>query len=83
LTFSGYFDLFRQLDSQYRRVLLVGHNPAMESLAHQLVSDPQLVETFSTGAFIEIQWEGVSAWKTIKEGKGTGVLFVPPKSTKQ
>jgi phosphohistidine phosphatase len=83
LTFRGYFDLVRHLDSQYLRVLLVGHNPAMHSLARQLVSDPELAEKFSTGAILEIQLEGVSAWKTTKEGKGTGVLFVSPKSVKQ
>jgi hypothetical protein len=50
--------------------MLVGHNPAMHSLAHQLLDDPNLVKKFPPGAFLEIQWtHDATVWYKIKMEK--------------
>jgi phosphohistidine phosphatase len=82
LAMSTYLGIVRHLDSRYNRIMLVGHNPAMNSLVQQLVADQHLVKKFPPCAFLEIHWTAAGNWSTLEEGNGTGVLFVPPKSIK-
>lgn len=82
LATSTYLGIVRHLDSRYNRIMLVGHNPAMNSLVQQMVSDQHLVTKFPPCAFVEIHWTVACNWNALEEGSGTGVLFVPPKSIK-
>lgn len=82
LAMSTYLGIVRHLDSRYNRIMLVGHNPAMNSLVQQLASDQHLVKKFPPCAFLEIRWTIAENWNALEEGSGMGVLFVPPKSIK-
>jgi phosphohistidine phosphatase len=82
LATSTYFGFAKQLNSRYTRIMLVGHNPAMNSLAQQLVSNQHLVKKFPPSAFLEIHWTVADNWNALEEGEGSVALFVPPKSIK-
>jgi phosphohistidine phosphatase SixA len=62
--------------------MFVGHNPAMNSLAQQLVSNQHLVKKFPPGTFLEIHWAEAGNWSALEKGKGSVALYAPPKSVK-
>lgn len=68
-------------------LMLVGHNPALEGLAHGLSGDGDpdaraaLAEKYPTGALAEIGFD-VDNWSDIGPGNGKLVRFVKPKAVK-
>jgi len=59
-----------------RRVMLVGHNMAMEELFHSLVEDHR---KFNPGALADIRWRNFHNWTELGQTKATLVHFWDPK----
>ncbi len=77
--------IVRGLDDRVRAVLLVGHNPGFEDLAHRLAgpdSDPEamarLSEKYPTGGFAELVLER-GHWRDFAAGKARLAEFETPK----
>ena len=81
---TAQIELLRRLDRDAKSILLVGHNPSIEGLAHKLVErgDDQLrgrlAKKFPTAAFAVISLD-LENWKTVKGASGTLLHFVRPK----
>jgi phosphohistidine phosphatase len=93
---SSYIDIIRRaINPAYHRVLLVGHNPAIQTTAMQLVVEKQdaMLEDFPTAGLVEIEWTSNSEnkndhvaedkldWNFVKEGNGRVTMFVTPSMT--
>jgi phosphohistidine phosphatase SixA len=90
-----YLDFVQHLDPIYQRVMIVGHNPAMEQLEQQLAGEQaQAAEKlmyYPPGTFCELVFDNnnsnnndnLTAWNTIQAGTGQGRvrMFVTPKQT--
>ena len=77
---QAYIDALQQVPDELGRVMIVGHNPGMESLLQQLSGR---VETLSTGAiaFIDLP---VKKWKDLgKEVEGSLMAVWYPESSKK
>ena len=74
----------RQDGGDARRLLLIGHNPSMEALAHRLVTRgdrtlrARMSEKFPTCALAEIVLECIS-WSDLAESAGTLTRFIRPR----
>jgi len=89
---GGYFEFIKKrlTHSQYHRVMIVGHNPAMQQLANLILTDSattnaqlpdshkQAMKKFPPGAFCEIELSA-DDWSTIKEGSGELIHFLDPR----
>jgi phosphohistidine phosphatase len=60
----GYLDYVKNIDDKYNNVMIVGHNPAIEELAQNLVG-LQKVEHLPPGAFCVIQFQDSNGWSTL------------------
>lgn len=88
---GGYLGFVRShfATGDYRRVMLVGHNPAMEQLVNALVlkvrdNDNNNVNShlmFPAGAFCEIEFPHyLKDWSKLEEGEGELKLLLNPKN---
>ena len=74
----------RRVPDDCGRLLLIGHNPEIEDLAHRLAGTGKakalalLAEKYPTGALAEIRFARDS-WSKIGEGAGTLQRFVRPR----
>jgi phosphohistidine phosphatase len=75
-------DLVRHLDEAAARVMLVGHNPGLESLALALAGPgalrDDLEEKYPTATLAEIALP-VGRWAEVREGIGTINRFIRPR----
>lgn len=81
-TLEALFAMVRGLPGSQPSVLLVGHNPAFEELANELISGdkPALSQShlhMPTGALTVIDF-AADRWGKIERGGGTLALFVTP-----
>ncbi|MBX6767935.1 MAG: histidine phosphatase family protein [Actinomadura rubrobrunea] len=67
--------LVRETDDDVRSVLLVGHNPSVHQLVHDLTGAAP--DSFPTCALAVIEWEG--GWSDAWHGAGTLVTYRTPK----
>ena len=94
---QGYMDIVHALDGTYRRVMLVGHNPAMGQLARRLLDtmdDSILHHSFPTGTYLEMSWSAQyiaekcseldlsPPWECIGDGSAKLVMFESPSDIK-
>jgi phosphohistidine phosphatase len=76
--------ILRDLPDEVESVMVVGHNPTLEDLAHALAGggDPaalaRMGEKYPTCALAELQFAGES-WSEVRRGAGRLVRFVRPK----
>lgn len=74
----------RRVPDDCARLLLIGHNPEIEDLAHRLAGTgtakvlASLAEKYPTGALAEIRFARDS-WTKVGEGAGTLSRFVRPR----
>lgn len=61
LAFNDYFAFVAGLNRNFRRVLIVGHNPAILNTAKKLMNEHGL-EDFPTAGFLEISWDDQQFW---------------------
>lgn len=73
-------DLVRQQEDTIETLMLVGHNPTWESLAHLLIGGGNI--RFSTGAVARIKFTE-TRWSQIASGQGTLLWLVTPKQLKR
>jgi len=77
--------LVKKLPENVRHVMIVGHNPGLHDLAVLLLeSGPddalaRLREKLPTGSLVEMSFSA-AAWKDVRQGSGTLVRFVTPRS---
>jgi phosphohistidine phosphatase len=81
-TADALFDIVRALPAGQPSVLLVGHNPAFEELANELISgdEPSASQShlhMPTGALAVIDF-AADRWNKVERGGGTLALFVTP-----
>lgn len=77
---QAYIDVLQQVPDELKRVMVVGHNPGLESLLQQISGR---VETLSTGAiaFVDVP---VKKWKELgKEVEGSLMDLWYPESSKK
>lgn len=85
---AGKHDLLlrlRRLDDHLSSILLIGHNPGLEHLAHALVGGhgdkdalARMSEKFPTGALAVLDCK-IDHWGQLQDGTGALVGFVAPK----
>ncbi|MFM9846370.1 MAG: SixA phosphatase family protein [Hyphomicrobiaceae bacterium] len=74
----------RKTEADVHRLMLVGHNPGLQSLAVNLIGsgDPADIEAISaklpTAAFVQIDLN-VKTWRSVKPASGHLVRFMTPK----
>lgn len=75
-------DIVRSADDSAERLLLVGHNPGLESLAIELTSGSGLRDEvaikYPTGALAEIELPA-EEWADVRPGTGRLVRFIRPR----
>ena len=72
-------EVVSELDSDRKKVLLVGHNPGLEDMTHLLTGEGN---PFPTAAFAKINLK-VSKWSESFEGKANLEWLVAPKELEQ
>ena len=70
-------DVINNIESGYKKVILIGHNPTVSYLSDYLTSAP--LEGMAPGSFIEIEFEG-QAWKEIAQNTGTFLTYQSPEN---
>jgi phosphohistidine phosphatase SixA len=94
---NSYLEYLRNLDNDnttknYRRIMIVGHNPPIGDLAQRLVvvqddddddddSAAAAIDKFSPGSLCDIHWNHLEHWAQLEEGTGELELFVRPKKS--
>ncbi|WP_104665476.1 SixA phosphatase family protein [Ensifer adhaerens] len=82
---SQILSVLRATDPAVGTLLIVGHNPGMEDLAHELVGsgDPDLrmrmADKFPTAALAVLEFEA-AGWRALLSGGARLVRFVTPRS---
>jgi len=76
-------DLLRKIEAGVERLLIVGHNPALQQLALRLTTGQdgkreQLAEKFPAGALAEIHL-AAATWRAVDSGGGELVRFIRPR----
>jgi len=83
-TAAELLDRLRVVDGSVTSVMLIGHNPAIQELASNLVrpTTPRdaLRDKFPTGALATLQLE--STWAALGPGSATLIAFVTPRELK-
>ena len=81
---SMVLDILRHLDSKYDTILLIGHNPTINLLAHDLNDGKnredhrRLIEKYPTGALTVLDFK-VKDWKDIDRKTARLERFICPK----
>ena len=76
--------LIRKAPAEYSRVMIVGHNPGLEDLAHLLTGGgrtraiKKMMEKFPTGALAELRFDAAD-WSEIQEESGELRRFKRPR----
>jgi phosphohistidine phosphatase len=76
--------LLRRVDDAHPSVMVIGHNPGLERLAHALASNTtdapyhRMTAKFPTGALATLSLT-IDRWKAIEPGCGTLDAFTTPK----
>jgi phosphohistidine phosphatase len=90
---NSYLEYLRNLDNDnttknYRRIMIVGHNPLIGDLAQRLVVQDDdsaaataAIDKFSPGSLCDIHWNHLEHWAQLEEGTGELELFVRPKKS--
>lgn len=75
-----YRDFVSNLVSQYLRVMIVGHNPAICSLAQQLLPPNKSISKFRPATFCEVYWKVIEqdGWDAIGDEEGNLGILVKP-----
>ena len=74
----------RRAPSDARRLMLIGHNPGLEDLAHGLIASGDrdgrkaLAEKFPTAALAVIDFD-IETWRDLAPATGRLTLFMIPK----
>ena len=81
---NSYLEYLRNLDDDtknYRRIMIVGHNPPIGALAHRLVvqDESAAIGKFSPGSLCDIHWNRLKNWANVEDGTGQLALFVRPR----
>jgi phosphohistidine phosphatase len=82
---TGLLHIVQQIGSECSSLLLIGHNPSIESLAVKLAGSgksadlKEMARKYPTAALAVIEFE-VDDWSEIRNGKGTLVEFTRPKA---
>ena len=84
---SVILDRIRSTGAGVQRLMVIGHNPGLESLARGLVQEGRkkqlrrMYEKFPTGAVAVIDFSA-DDWATVEPGSGTLRVFMRPKDLK-
>jgi phosphohistidine phosphatase len=82
---SDYFDLIQQNGAGASRLMVVGHNPAMERTAQLLAGSGDedtrnlLAEGFPTAAVAVLGFDAATNWAEIEAGQGRLTAFFRPR----
>ncbi|SDA68427.1 histidine phosphatase family protein [Sinorhizobium sp. NFACC03] len=82
---SQILSVLRATDPAVRTLLIVGHNPGMEDLAHELVGSGdadlriRMADKFPTAALAVLEFEAVG-WRELMPGGAKLARFVTPRS---
>jgi phosphohistidine phosphatase len=72
-------DAVEDLENQYQRVLLVGHNPGIESLFYRLTG---IEQRFPTAALAHLSF-AIEDWSNVANSQGKLEWFVTPKQLEE
>jgi phosphohistidine phosphatase len=82
---DGLFEVVRQVDDQFRAVLVIGHNPGLHDFAQDLIASgdldrrEQLREKLPTAGLVVIDFT-LDGWATLHPHAGRLDHFVAPRS---
>jgi phosphohistidine phosphatase len=76
---NGLIERLRQLGDDVTSVMLVGHNPAMQDLAVELLAgaDQEAIGKFPTGALATLTFPG--SWRSLAAGRAGLVTYLKPR----
>ncbi|KAG7374830.1 phosphoglyceromutase [Nitzschia inconspicua] len=77
LAFNDYFAFCAGLAFNFRRVLIVGHNPAILNTAKKLMA-AHGIEDFPEAGLMELRWNHQELWMNLVPGTGDTELAVSP-----
>lgn len=73
--------IVKKLDTQYKNVAIIGHNPTTYKVANYLQKDTVFTD-IPTCTVIAIEFEGSNSWESIDTKKGKFLFFDYPKKYK-
>jgi len=77
LAFNDYFAFVAGLNFNFRRVMIIGHNPGILNTAKKLMKTHG-IEDFPLCGFIEIRWDDLNEWMTVAPFTGNSKMAVDP-----
>ena len=77
LEFNDYFSFVAGLNDQFRRVMIVGHNPAILNTAKKLMKTHG-IEDFPDCGLMEIRWNDLVHWKDVQPSSGSSKMALDP-----
>mmetsp|Transcript_16843 Transcript_16843/g.46234 ORF Transcript_16843/g.46234 Transcript_16843/m.46234 type:complete len:330 (+) Transcript_16843:157-1146(+) len=77
LEFNDYFTFVTGLNDNFRRVMIVGHNPAILNTARKLMKTHG-IEDFPDAGLMEIRWDSLHNWHTVVYYSGSTKMAVDP-----
>lgn len=77
LEFNDYFSFVAGLNDQFRRVMIVGHNPAILNTAKKLMKTHG-IEDFPDCGFMEIRWNDLVHWGDVQPFSGSSTMAIDP-----
>ncbi len=81
---AGYLDLIRKTDDAVGALMLIGHNPTIETLASALMGegDPEsaekLAHKYPTAALAVLKFD-IETWREVEPGAGKLTRFILPR----
>jgi phosphohistidine phosphatase len=77
LEFNDYFSFVAGLNDQFRRVMIVGHNPAILNTAKKLMKTHG-IEDFPDCGLLEIRWDDLVHWRDVQPYSGLSKMAIDP-----
>jgi len=77
LEFNDYFSFVAGLNDHFRRVMIVGHNPAILQTAQKLMKTHG-IEDFPTSGLMEIRWDDLAHWRDVAPYSGNSKMAIDP-----
>jgi len=77
LGFNDYFTFVAGLNDHIRRVMIVGHNPAILNTAKMLMRTHG-IEEFPDCGLLEIVWDDLKEWNNVQPHSGSSTLAIDP-----
>jgi len=77
LEFNDYFSFVAGLNDQFRRVMIVGHNPAILNTAKKLMKTHG-IEDYPDCGFMEIRWNDLVHWGDVQPSSGSSTMAIDP-----